>query len=100
VPGDLAGVLDAEPLPYQDPGRIEAGEELLLAVRGRGGGGGDLPPQRDPGGFVQDAAGGLLVLRTGRAVGRSAVGGRRTRPEPALSASPPPRRPRIPRRSA
>ena len=57
------------------PGLAEAGEELLLAVRGCGGGG-DLPPQRDPGCFVQAATGGLLILGAGRAAGRGAVGGR------------------------
>ena len=75
VPGDLTGVADAEPLAHQHPGLVQAGEELLLAARGRGSGG-DLPPQRDPGCFVQAAAGGLLVLRAGRAAGRGAVGGR------------------------
>ena len=39
-----------------------------------GGGGGDLPAQRDPGCLVQAAAGGLLVLGAGRAAGRGAVG--------------------------
>ena len=75
VPGDLTGVLDAEPLAHQHPGLIQAREELVLAARGRGGGG-DLPSQRDPGGFVQAAAGGLLVLGAGRTAGRGAVGGR------------------------
>ena len=39
VPGDSAGVGDAESSAHQHPSFVEAGEELLLAVRGRGGGG-------------------------------------------------------------
>ena len=75
VPGDLAGIPCAEPFADQHAGLIQAGEELLLAPS-RGGSRGDLPPQRDPGCFVQAAAGGLLVLGTGRPASRGAVGGR------------------------
>ena len=74
VPGHLTRVLDAEPFAYQYPGLAEAGEELVLAVRGSGGGG-HLPSQRDPRGLLQTTAGGLLVLGAGRAAGRGTVGG-------------------------
>ena len=47
----------------------------MLAARCRRSGGG-LPPQRDPRGLLQAAAGGLLVLRAARTAGRGAVGGR------------------------
>ena len=73
VPGDLAGVLCAEPFSDQEVGLVQAMEELALAACCRGSGG-DLPSQRDPGCFVQATAGCFLVLGTGRAAGGGAVG--------------------------
>ena len=75
VPGDLARVPGAEPLADQHPGRLQAGEELLIAA-GAGRRGGDLAAQRDARRLVQAAAGGLLGLGAGRAAGRGAVPGR------------------------
>ena len=84
VPGDLTRVRDAEPLAYQHPGLVQAGEELVLAARCRRSGG-DLPPQRDPRGLLQAAAGGLLVLRAGSGGGPRC--GRRARWSAARTAA-------------
>jgi hypothetical protein len=63
VSGDLARVPGAVPDADQHPGLVQAGEELLPAGRGRGGGGdGNVASQGDAGDLVQAAPGRFLVL--------------------------------------
>ena len=67
-----------------DSGRVQPGEELLLAGR-PGGRGADRPPECDAGGLLEPVAAGLLRLRAGRAAGRGTVAGRGLpQPEPLL----------------
>ena len=74
VPGDLARVAGAVAHADLHAGPLQAGEEVLLAGRGRGCGA-DLALEGDAGRLLPAAAPGLLGLRPGRARGGGAVAG-------------------------
>jgi hypothetical protein len=76
VAGHLARLALAEPLTDEDFGRLQPGEELLLAARTRGRRV-DRTPQRGAGRLLPTTPTGMLVLRPGWAAARRPVAGRR-----------------------
>ena len=72
VTGHLAPVALAEPLTDQEPGRLQLGEELLLAARTRCRRV-DRTPQHGAGGLLPTTSTGMLVLCPGWAAARGPV---------------------------